>query len=108
LKYCIDNFCLVEYFSIERENTLQANVTGRQRLVRRYVAALRDRGVDIVCEVPGCSAEAEFDAPGYWCERHWRVWWQSPEEDSEPEWMSDPASRASGGGTARPPPKYRM
>ena len=74
---------------------MEANVIRRQRQARRYVAALIDhaRAVDTVCEVPGCDAEAEFDAPGYWCEPHWLMWWNWPDGDSELEWMSDPVSR---------------
>lgn len=77
---------------------MEVNVTGRQRLVRRCVNALKgraERAVDTECEVPGCDADADFDAPGYWCEPHWRSWWQWPESDSEPEWMSNPESRAN-------------
>ena len=42
------------------------------------------------CEVPHCDNPPEFEAPGYWCKGHWRIWWFWDElrpREPEPEWM---------------------
>lgn len=41
------------------------------------------------CTVPGCDADADYDAPGIWCAHHWQMWWDWPEDEPEPEWFSD-------------------
>jgi len=41
------------------------------------------------CEAPGCDGDVDYIAPGYWCEKHWYMWWDWPEEKPEPEWMTD-------------------
>ena len=41
------------------------------------------------CTVPGCNKDYTHDAPGIWCEEHWYVWWNWPEEENEPDWMKE-------------------
>lgn len=49
------------------------------------------------CVVPGCTAEAEYSVPDYWCEEHWTVWfdWPPDKDDSAPEWIKQVARLGS-------------
>lgn len=40
------------------------------------------------CAVPGCDSLSEFMSPGYWCSKHWHMWWEWPEQEPPPEWMA--------------------
>ena len=41
------------------------------------------------CTVPDCDAEAEYDAPGHWCEFHWAQWWNWHDPETQPAWMPE-------------------
>jgi hypothetical protein len=40
------------------------------------------------CTVPECKNKALYIAPGDWCQDHWDMWWDWPENKPEPEWMT--------------------
>ncbi len=41
------------------------------------------------CEVPACTQEAEYIAPGIWCKKHWKEWSDLEREEPGPGWMQD-------------------
>jgi hypothetical protein len=41
-----------------------------------------------ICQVPECINPMTHDAPGCWCDEHWQMWFDWPEQEPEPPWMA--------------------
>lgn len=43
----------------------------------------------VLCEVVGCGAEADFEAPAHLCESHWRKWFSEGPDDDPEGWLRE-------------------